>query len=329
MDQIAALKWVKDNIARFGGDPDNVTIVGCSAGGSSVISLVTSPSARGLFHRANVRSGGGLFNGNRPLALAEQQGIQFAKRAGIDSADPDALDELRGLTVATVLASDRGPPDFGAVVDGIHLPHPIAVSFARGEIARVPLMIGSTSNEASVFGLMGFDRQALKKRFGIDLDDVAPVYAVDGPLPDTELLRQVQTDFIFTAASIGTSRMAARAGVPAYAYHFDYRTEDERKTKPGADHCADMPYCFGATPPVLEADRRIAQMLQDYLVNFIRTGDPNGKGLPQWPRMPADANEPLVIADDTHAVRGFRQRQLQVWFDKWQAETGERMQASR
>ena len=323
MDQMAALRWVQRNIARFGGDPQNVTILGCSAGGSSVNSLVASPRSRGLFARASVHSGGGFFNATRPLPVAEQQGVEFAARAGISETGAGALARLRALTPAEVMAADPGPPNFGAIIDGTLLPRQISVSFARGEIAKVPLIVGSTSNEASVFGLMGFDRTVLAQRFGVDVDALRPVYEQGAPLDDGELLRQVQTDFIFTSASLGMATLASRAGSPAYGYHFDHVDERLRDTAPGAPHCADMPYWFGTLKSPTALDAAVAGTMQDYLVNFVRTGNPNGAGLAPWPRFAPSAQTPLVIRDTFTAVPGFRARQLRLWHAKWATDTGE------
>lgn len=320
MDQVAALRWVRQNIARFGGDPENVTIIGCSAGGSSVNALMATPMARGLFARASAHSGGGLFNANRPLARSERQGMDFAERVGVKGDDKAALARLRALGTAQILAGDSGAPDFGAVVDGHWLPQPISTLFANGAMAHVPLMTGSTSNEASVFGLMGFDRAALSQRFGIDLNHVAPVYGVSD---ERELLRQVQTDFLFTSAAMGMTDLAARAGIPAWSYHFDHVDAAHRATAPGASHCADMPYWFGLLDGPAPGDAGLSQMMQGYLLNYVRTGDPNGPGLPPWTASSAGTASPLLIRADARMAPGFRDRQLALWYAKWAAESGQ------
>lgn len=320
MDQIAALEWVHANIAHFGGDPDNVTIIGCSAGGSSVNALMTSPRAHGLFARASAHSAGGLFNANRPLALGEQQGLAFAGRVGVTSRDAASLSALRKLSVIQILAGDSGAPDFGAVVDGTWLPQPLSIAFARGQVARVPLITGSTSNEATVFGLMGFDKAVLAKRFGIDLDAVAAAY---GTSDEPDLIRQVQTDFIFTSAAMGMTALAARTGVPAWSYHFDYVNTARRGTVPGAAHCEDRPYWFGALQDPTPQDAMVSTTMRGYLLNYVRSGDPNGPGLSAWKRSPAGAVSPLLIRADMAMAPGFRASQLAPWYAKWERETGE------
>ena len=320
MDQVAALEWVRRNIARFGGDPENVTILGCSAGGSSVNALMAAPGARGLFARASAHSGGGLFNANRPLALAEEQGLAFAARVGVAAADAQGLARLRGLGVAEILKGDSGAPDFGAVVDGHWLPAPLAVAFARVDIARVPLLTGSTSNEASVFGLMGFDRATLEQRFRLDFADLAAAY---GSLPPAELLRQVQTDFIFTAPSQAMTQLAARAGLPAWSYYFDYVNTARRGAVPGAGHCEDMRYWFGTPADASAEDREVAETMQAYLLSYLRHGDPAGPSLPAWPKVAPGVAAPLRIDGGFTIAPGFRDRQLQPYYRKWQTESGE------
>ena len=326
MDQIAALRWVKRNIAQFGGDPSNVTIMGCSAGGSSINSLVASPLSRGLFAKASVHSGGGLFNATRPLKKAEEQGLAFAGRVGVQSPGAAGLARLRALPVDRILAGDPGAPDYGAIVDGTLLPAAIPILYSQGKIARVPMIVGSTSNEASIFGLMGFGKAQLEQRFGIDVDALKDAYSANGPIGEAEMLRQVQTDFLFTAASMAVTAMAAR-GAPAWSYHFDYVDSARRGTVTGASHCADWPYLFdgarsGAVRSPSAEDKAMATMMQAYLYGFVTRGDPNGKGLPLWPRTAPGTIDPLVIGARTRAVPDFRRQQLQPWFAKWERENG-------
>jgi para-nitrobenzyl esterase len=322
MDQIAALEWVQQNIHRFGGDPANVTILGCSAGGSSINALMSAPAANGLFHKACARSGGGFFNATRSLAVAEEQGEAFSRLTG-QSGSEASLAALRSLDADSLLALEQGPPNFGAVVDGVVLPEATSSSFRHGRIANVPYMAGSTSDEASVFGLMGFDRQVLASRFGIDVDAQRAAYGA--AIDDAELLRQVQTDFIFTSAAIGMTTLAANAGRPAWAYYFDYVRTAELGSAPGAPHCADMPFALGTLVAADEDEARMAARMQAQLLAFIRTGNPQVDGDAEWPRFSAGSRAPLVIdRAGMQAREGFRDAQLQPWYRKWETVSGER-----
>ena len=320
-DQILALDWVRRNIRRFGGDPARVTILGCSAGGSSVNALMASPAARGLFRAASAHSGGGLFNANRPLVQAEAQGLAFAARAGVAGTGAEALARLRALSPAQVLAADPGAPDFGAIVDGHLLTAPLAQAFARGDQAQVPYIAGSTSNEASVFGLMGFDGATMRERFGIDLEQLRPIYERRfGPIDDAALLRRVQTDFLFTSAALALGGFAARRA-PAWTYHFAFVPPAERSASPGAPHCADMAYLFGPLPYADGESRQVANRMQDYWFNFIRSGQPGGHGLLPWPAMAARPHPTLVIDRKPAVVIGFGAQAMAVWFARWRAAT--------
>ncbi|MCB2078195.1 MAG: carboxylesterase/lipase family protein [Novosphingobium sp.] len=319
-DQVLALGWVRRNIAKFGGDPENVTILGCSAGGSSVNALMASPKARGLFAKASAHSGGGMFNANRPLASAEQQGIAFASRAGVEGSGSNALEHLRALSPEDVIAADPGAPDFGAIVDEYYLPAPLSVVFAHGEQARVPYISGSTSNEASVFGLMGFDAQVLRSRFGIDLDAMRPAYeARYGALEEAELIRRVQTDFLFTSAALGMAGLHSRVA-PAWTYHFDYLPQGSRGSQPGAPHCADMPYLFGPVPDDDES-RALAGTMRDLWFDFIGKSDPSGPAGQRWPAMRPGDRRTLLVSEALVPVRNFGGKTIDAWFAKWKAET--------
>jgi para-nitrobenzyl esterase len=182
-------------------------------------------------------------------------------------------------------------------------------------------MAGSTSNEASIFGLMGFDAAVMEKRFGIRVVDVRQTYEAEGKLPDADLLREIQTDFIFTAGSGSLAALAARNGHPAYVYQFAYVGQAQRGTVQGVPHGGEIPYLFNTVPEPTAQDDAIATVMQRYWTNFAKKGDPNGPGLPNWPLYRTPAPATLVIDDKTAAVPDFRKDRLKVWYDKWSQGT--------
>jgi len=330
LDQIAALKWVRKNIASFGGDPDNVTIFGESAGGMSVNDLVASPMARGLFTKAISESGLG-FNIIPSLDRAVQASTDWGTAMGVTGSDATALGKLRALKVDDILkhrALNQTEGGISPFLDGKVITDQVSVLFAKGEIAKVPYVAGSNSNEASLAPALGTDVVKDLDKFGDALPQVRAVYETDGKLTDEEFGRQVFGDSLFTAAAQNLAGFVDKAGEPARVYHFAYIADHFRGKVPGVNHGAEIPFVFGfrglgfLANFTSDLDRKIAQQMGDYWVNFAKTGDPNGAGLPPWPAFSNASRQTLLVDDTTKAVADFRRGQVQIMTGIWAKRVG-------
>jgi para-nitrobenzyl esterase len=326
MDQIAALQWVQRNIAGFGGDPKNVTIFGESAGGVSVHTHLSSPLSRGLFQKAISQSGGGrdgVLTG-RPMrengvdpdypVSAESIGVNFARRHGIQGVDAAALARLRALSAAEIVdggqetAGPGGPVTYsGPILDGRLAVETAQSAYEAGRQARVPLVIGSTS--ADFVGFISADtKEALFTQFGERKAEAVAAYDPNGAIDLRTLLVMAGTDRVQAEPARFTAGVFAASGAPAYVYRFSYVPAALRdRWQDGAPHGAEIPFVFGtlgsrpgATPTAL--DQEVSRAINTYWANFARTGDPNGAGLPGWPRYDPGKNELLEFRPDGSPV---------------------------
>ena len=287
LDQIAGLQWVRRNIAAFGGDPDNVTLFGQSAGAQSVLALMSSPLSRELMQRAVVQSAYGM--PARPREKARETGVRVANALGLPGAEASAA-QLRSVPAERVTALDGNDlslaPSF-IVGDPVVPVAPIEV-FRAGKQARIPLMIGSNSDETSVALAFGIQPAQLIKKLGVAGMLLHPLYR--DVKSDAELGRQVVRDAIFTAFA---RRIAVLHSIkaPVWRYYFDRVPDDMRGRQLGVPHggevapvfgTADLCACTGTTPT--NGDRAAAQAVAARWVNFARDGRPDVTGLPVWPK---------------------------------------------
>ena len=307
MDQVAALKWVRRNIAAFGGDPDNVTIFGESAGGVNVLTLLGTPSAKGLFAKAIVESGGG-WAPPEPLAKAETAGEALLRKAG--APEGATLAQLRALSSdALVAAGGR----FGPIVDGRLLTESPSQAIGRGQAADVPLIIGSNSYEASLMKAFGLPPAMLLATIP------ASVKAAYANLPDDA----AKANAIFTDAVMGgPARWVAgqeAGGAPAFLYHFSYVLDAQRPTSKGAAHASEIPYVFdtwdkigplGEGMPVSAADNAITKRVHSCWVSFAKTGRPACAGGPDWPAYTPAGDTLMEFDQAPHLETHFRKAQL-------------------
>ncbi len=307
LDMIAALEWVRDNISAFGGNPNNVTIFGESAGGHSVGQLMATPLTEGLFHRAIAQSGTGYYQFQTVDAANEAMsgydaGREIAKQLGV-SGDNEiaALRELSTDVLAPFAMDPVLSETFHPQIDGHVLPAPTAEIFANGKQAAIPLVVGSNADEGSVLYYMGLSPvdgalleqpttteewdTLLESQFGDRADEINRLYAVDTDRQVIKAAEQLMGDSWFGRHAFYMASDHSAAGHPTYLYFYERHPPAEGQTI-GASHALELAHVFGGFIPFWPWDDRddaLVGEMQGYWTRFASTGNPNADGAPDWP----------------------------------------------
>jgi para-nitrobenzyl esterase len=343
LDQVAALQWVRDEIAAFGGDPGKVTVFGESAGAVSISTLLGLPAARGLFHRAIIQSGTAHLL--RPLSIAQEMcgrvlehfGLAPAEAGQLYAASAESLLEAQGRAVAAMQAARPAPLPISPVVDGDVLPRSPVDAVAAGEAAAIPLMVGTTADEYRLFSLVDpgaatLDEGRLVSRVRKRLEgredlarevvafyrDFLPSQGKPNSHGDCWFAIETGRQLFHPAAQLAELHSKHSASTYSYVYT---RPSPYADGALGACHTVELPFIFGSyTDPAVSpysgtgpgADR-VAAMMQDTWSAFARSGNPNNASIPHWPRYEPGARATMLLGDAPAVALAPREAERLLW----------------